>query len=42
MHRTPSQLPKDARAEIVRALNARLADGLDLHSQINRLAAPWG
>ena len=39
MHRTPSQLPKDARADIARALNARLADGLDLHSQIK--VAHW-
>jgi starvation-inducible DNA-binding protein len=34
MYKTPSQLPEGARAELVRTLNDRLADGLDLHSQI--------
>jgi starvation-inducible DNA-binding protein len=39
MHRSPSQLSKDARTQIADALNARLADGLDLHSQIK--VAHW-
>jgi starvation-inducible DNA-binding protein len=39
MYKTPSQLPESARAELVRTLNARLADGLDLHSQIK--VAHW-
>ena len=39
MHRSPSQLPEDARTKIAEALNARLADGLDLHSQIK--VAHW-
>ena len=34
MYKTPSQLPEAARAEIARTLNERLADGLDLHSQL--------
>lgn len=34
MYKTPSQLPEVARADIAGALNARLADGLDLHSQL--------
>jgi starvation-inducible DNA-binding protein len=34
MHKSPSQLNKDVRAQIIDALNARLADGLDLHSQV--------
>ena len=34
MYKTPSSLPESARTEIARTLNARLADGLDLHSQI--------
>jgi starvation-inducible DNA-binding protein len=34
MYKSPSHLPEDARAKIAEALNARLADGLDLHSQI--------
>ena len=33
MYRSPSHLPEDARAKVADALNARLADGLDLHSQ---------
>ena len=39
MYKSPSQLPEDARAQIANALNARLADGLDLHSQIK--VAHW-
>lgn len=39
MYKTPSQLPESARTELVRTLNARLADGLDLHSQIK--VAHW-
>ena len=39
MHKSPSHLPEDARAKIAETLNARLADGLDLHSQIK--VAHW-
>jgi starvation-inducible DNA-binding protein len=39
MYKTPSSLPEAARFEIAKALNARLADGLDLHSQIK--VAHW-
>ena len=39
MYKSPSHLPEDARARIADALNARLADGLDLHSQIK--VAHW-
>ncbi|EYF02418.1 DNA starvation/stationary phase protection protein Dps [Chondromyces apiculatus] len=39
MYRSPSPLPAEARAKIVETLNARLADGLDLHSQIK--VAHW-
>lgn len=39
MYRSPSPLPEPARAALVEALNARLADGLDLHSQIK--VAHW-
>ena len=39
MYRSPSKLPEEARARLVDALNARLADGLDLHSQIK--VAHW-
>ena len=39
MYQSPSQLPADARAELAKTLNARLADGLDLHSQIK--VAHW-
>jgi starvation-inducible DNA-binding protein len=39
MYRTPSQLPEDARARIADTLNARLSDGLDLHSQLK--VAHW-
>jgi starvation-inducible DNA-binding protein len=39
MYKSPSHLPEPARREISDALNARLADGLDLHSQIK--VAHW-
>ena len=39
MYRSPSHLPEQARVQIADALNARLADGLDLHSQIK--VAHW-
>jgi starvation-inducible DNA-binding protein len=39
MYKTPSQLPESARTDLVRTLNERLADGLDLHSQIK--VAHW-
>jgi len=39
MYRSPSHLPEDSRKLIADALNARLADGLDLHSQIK--VAHW-
>ena len=39
MYTSPSKLPEDARVRLVDALNARLADGLDLHSQIK--VAHW-
>src|SRR6186713_1779700 len=39
MYKSPSHLPEEARARIADALNARLADGLDLHSQIK--VAHW-
>lgn len=39
MYKSPSHLPEQARAKIAEALNARLADGLDLHSQIK--VAHW-
>ncbi len=39
MYKTPSQLSEPARAELISALNARLVDGLDLHSQIK--VAHW-
>jgi len=39
MFASPSPLPETDRAAIVAALNARLADGLDLHSQIK--VAHW-
>lgn len=39
MYKTPSQLSEASRTELVRTLNARLADGLDLHSQIK--VAHW-
>jgi len=39
MYRSPSPLSEDARKKIAESLNARLADGLDLHSQIK--VAHW-
>lgn len=39
MYRSPSHLPKEDRASLCETLNARLADGLDLHSQIK--VAHW-
>jgi starvation-inducible DNA-binding protein len=39
MYRSPSRLPEDARTKIAEALDATLADGLDLHSQIK--VAHW-
>ncbi len=39
MYPSPSHLPEQARATLSELLNARLADGLDLHSQIK--VAHW-
>ena len=39
MYKSPSHLPEQSRAKIAETLNARLADGLDLHSQIK--VAHW-
>lgn len=39
MYRSPSKLPEPARAGVVDALGATLADGLDLHTQIK--VAHW-
>jgi starvation-inducible DNA-binding protein len=39
MYRSPSHLPENARVEVANQLNARLSDGLDLHSQIK--VAHW-
>jgi starvation-inducible DNA-binding protein len=39
MYKSPSPLPEAARRDIADQLNARLADGLDLHSQIK--VAHW-
>lgn len=39
MYKTPSNLSETARGDLIRTLNARLADGLDLHSQIK--VAHW-
>ncbi len=39
MYRSPNPLPEKSRAALVELLNARLADGLDLHSQIK--VAHW-
>jgi len=39
VYKSPSPLPEKARASIAEALNARLADGLDLHAQIK--VAHW-
>ncbi|MET0404754.1 MAG: DNA starvation/stationary phase protection protein Dps [Cystobacter sp.] len=39
MYRSPSPLPEQSRIVLVEQLNARLSDGLDLHSQIK--VAHW-
>jgi starvation-inducible DNA-binding protein len=39
MYKSPSHLPEPSRKQIADLLNARLADGLDLHSQIK--VAHW-
>lgn len=39
MYSSPSRLPEDARARVAQALDARLADGIDLHTQAK--AAHW-
>jgi starvation-inducible DNA-binding protein len=39
MYQSPSPLPEPARVQLAETLNARLADGLDLHSQIK--VAHW-
>jgi starvation-inducible DNA-binding protein len=39
MYRSPSTLKEDVRKKVSASLNARLADGLDLHSQIK--VAHW-
>ena len=39
MYRSPNPLPEQSRAALVAQLNNRLADGLDLHSQIK--VAHW-
>jgi starvation-inducible DNA-binding protein len=39
MYKSPSKLPENTRAKISETLNARLADGLDLHSQLK--VAHW-
>ena len=39
MYKSPSRLPEEARSAVTHSLNARLADGLDLHSQIK--VAHW-
>src|SRR5262245_8503217 len=39
MYRSPSPLSEDVRVQISDMLNARLADGLDLHSQLK--VAHW-
>ena len=39
MYKSPSHLPENARVEVANQLNARLSDGLDLHSQIK--VAHW-
>jgi starvation-inducible DNA-binding protein len=39
MYKTPSQLPEASRREVIRTLNDRLADGLDLHASIK--VANW-
>lgn len=39
MFTSPSQIPESSRVQLVETLNERLADGLDLHSQIK--VAHW-
>ncbi len=39
MYRSPSRLPEEARTRVAEALDAALADGLDLHAQIK--VAHW-
>lgn len=39
MYKSPSQLSEEVRAKVATTLNSRLADGLDLHSQIK--VAHW-
>ena len=39
MYKSPSSLPEETRAAVADTLNARLADGLDLHSQLK--VAHW-
>jgi len=39
MYKTPSQLPEDSRIALIATLDDRLADGLDLHSQVK--VAHW-
>src|SRR5687768_1359629 len=39
LYKSPSRLPEDVRKKVAEALNARLADGLDLHAQIK--VAHW-
>jgi starvation-inducible DNA-binding protein len=39
MYKSPSHLPEDTRVKVADQLNARLSDGLDLHSQIK--VAHW-
>ena len=39
LYKSPSNLPETARAQLIETLNSRLADGLDLHSQIK--VAHW-
>jgi starvation-inducible DNA-binding protein len=39
MYKSPSPLPENARVQVSETLNSRLADGLDLHSQIK--VAHW-
>jgi starvation-inducible DNA-binding protein len=39
MYKTPSQLSETSRTQLITTLNARLVDGLDLHSQIK--VAHW-
>lgn len=39
MHRSPSPLPEQSRSALSATLNERLADGLDLHSQLK--VAHW-